>query len=97
MQNKAAGPGAGFVYMQTNETERNRLLAFRRAGDGTLEPAGGYETGGAGDGKPHLTSQGSVVLTGDGRYLLVTNAASGWISAPSNRKPAKDGSPVLRT
>ena len=25
---------------------------------------------------PHLTSQGSVVLTGDGRHLLVTNAAS---------------------
>jgi len=80
MQNKAAGPAAGFVYVQTNEPQRNRLLAFRRAGDGTLGPAGGYETGGAGDGKPHLTSQGSVVLTGDGRYLLVTNAASGDLS-----------------
>ena len=80
MQNLAAGPGAGFVYVQTNEPERNRLLAFRRAGDGTLTAAGGYETGGAGDGKPHLTSQGSVVLTGDGRYLLVTNAASGDLS-----------------
>ena len=32
MQNEDAGPGAGFVYMQTNEPERNRLLAFRRAG-----------------------------------------------------------------
>jgi len=80
MQNEATGPGAGFVYVQTNEPERNRVLAFRRAGDGTLTPAGGYETGGAGDGKPHLTSQGSVVLTGDGRYLLVTNAASGDLS-----------------
>jgi 6-phosphogluconolactonase (cycloisomerase 2 family) len=80
MQNEAAGPGAGFVYVQTNEPERNRLLAFRRAGDGTLAPAGGYETGGAGDGKPHLTSQGSVVLSGDGRYLLVANAASGDLS-----------------
>ena len=45
MQNEDAGPGAGFVYMQTNEPERNRLLAFRRAGDGTLTPAGAYETG----------------------------------------------------
>jgi 6-phosphogluconolactonase (cycloisomerase 2 family) len=80
MQNRATEPGAGFVYVQTNEPERNRVLAFRRAGDGTLTPAGGYETGGAGDGKPHLTSQGSVVLTGDGRYLLVTNAASGDLS-----------------
>lgn len=80
MQNRAAGPGAGFVYMQTNEPERNRLLAFRRASDGRLTSAGAHETGGAGDGKPHLTSQGSVVLTGDGRYLLVTNAASGDLS-----------------
>jgi len=80
MQNEAAGPGAGFVYVQTNEPQRNRLLAFRRAGDGTLTPADAHETGGAGDGKPHLTSQGSVVLTGDGRYLLVTNAASGDLS-----------------
>jgi 6-phosphogluconolactonase len=80
MQHQAAGPGAGFVYVQTNEPERNRLLAFRRGGDGRLTAAGGYETGGAGDGKPHLTSQGSVVLTGDGRYLLVTNAASGDLS-----------------
>ena len=30
MRNEDAGPGAGFVYMQTNEPERNRLLAFRR-------------------------------------------------------------------
>ena len=80
MQNEAAGPGAGFVYVQTNEPERNRVLAFWRAGDGTLAPASAYETGGAGDGKPHLTSQGSVVLTGDGRYLLVTNTSSGDLS-----------------
>jgi 6-phosphogluconolactonase len=80
MQDDAADMGAGFVYVQTNEAERNRVLAFRRAGDGTLTAAGGYETGGAGDGKPHLTSQGSVVLSGDGRYLLVMNAASGDLS-----------------
>jgi 6-phosphogluconolactonase len=80
MQNEAADMGTGFVYVQTNEPERNRLLALRRAGDGTLTPAGTYETGGAGDGKPHLTSQGSVMLTGDRRYLLVTNTASGDLS-----------------
>jgi 6-phosphogluconolactonase len=80
MQNEAADMATGFVYVQTNEPERNRLLAFRRIGDGTLTLADAYETGGVGDGKPHLTSQGSVVLTGDGRYLLVTNAASGDLS-----------------
>jgi len=35
MKNEASGPGAGFVYVQANEPERNRVLAFRRAGDGT--------------------------------------------------------------
>ena len=29
---------------------------------------------------PHLTSQGSVVLSGAGRYLLVTNTSSGDLS-----------------
>lgn len=69
----------GFVYVQSNET-RNRLLAFRRNADGMLAAAGSYETGGAGDGVVHLTSQGSVTLTGDGQHVLVTNAASGDLS-----------------
>jgi len=64
------------IYVQTNEPQ-NRVLAFRRKDDGTLTRLGEYATGGAGDGVPHLTSQGSVVLTGDGRHLLVTNASSG--------------------
>jgi 6-phosphogluconolactonase len=67
------------VFVQTNEVDSNRVLAFRRGADGTLAELGSYETGGAGDGVPHLTSQGSVVLTGDGR-LLVTNAGSGELS-----------------
>ena len=80
MSNEAIEPNSGSVYMQTNAPERNRVLAFKRAGDGTLTPSGAYDTGGAGDGIPHLTSQGSVVLTGDGRYLLVTNTSSGDVS-----------------
>src|SRR2546430_4322022 len=63
MQNEAAGPGAGFIYMQTNELERNRVLAFRRADDGTLTPAGAYETGGGGGGQPPPTPPGAVGLT----------------------------------
>ena len=70
----------GNVYVQTNEPE-NRVLAFRREADGSLTAAGEQLTGGAGDGIPHLTSQGSVVLTGDVSRLLVTNAASGDVSA----------------
>lgn len=71
--------GTGTVYVQTNEST-NKVVAFRRAADGALTDAGTYETGGAGDGEPHLTSQGSVVLTSDGRHLLVTNAASDDVS-----------------
>jgi 6-phosphogluconolactonase (cycloisomerase 2 family) len=68
------------VYVQTNEAESNRVLALRREGDGSLSELGICPTGGAGDGKPHLTSQGSVVLTRDGSHLLVTNAGSGDVS-----------------
>ena len=68
------------VYVQTNEADGNRVLAFRREADGSLSELGAYATGGVGDGKPHLTSQGSVVLTGDGSHLLVTNAGSGDLS-----------------
>jgi 6-phosphogluconolactonase len=68
------------VYVQTNESGGNRVMAFRREDDGSLSELGAYDTGGRGDGKPHLTSQGSVVLTGDGSHLLVTNAGSGDVS-----------------
>jgi hypothetical protein len=60
MRNEAADMGAGFVYVQTNEPERNRLLAFRRADDGTLTPAGGYETGGAGKRQPRDAAPGEI-------------------------------------
>jgi 6-phosphogluconolactonase (cycloisomerase 2 family) len=70
-------PGA--VYVQTNEPE-NTLIAFARSKEGALRQLGAYPTGGAGDGVPHLTSQGSVVLTGDKRHVLVTNAASDDVS-----------------
>lgn len=70
-----AGSMTGAVYVQTNEPE-NRVVAFRRGSDGALERIGDVPTGGKGDAVPHLTSQGSVVLTGDAAHLLVTNAAS---------------------
>src|SRR5215217_2591848 len=66
---------AGAVYVQTNAAP-NELIAFRRADDGSLDLIGSVATGGEGDGTPHLQSQGSVTLTSDGQYLLVTNAAS---------------------
>ena len=84
---------SGAVYVQTNAAP-NEVISFRRAGDGSLDRIGGsVATGGDGEGSPHLTSQGSVALTRDGRHLLVTNAASDDLSVFS---VADDGSIELR-
>src|ERR671920_1821318 len=79
---------AGAVYVQTNAAP-NEVIAFRRAADGSLDRIDSVATGGEGDGSPHLQSQGSVTLTGDGQHLLVTNAASDELSVFS---VAADGS-----
>jgi 6-phosphogluconolactonase len=68
------------IFTQTNEADGNHVIAFRRGPDGHLDGPESYETGGAGDGVPHLTSQGSVVLARDGTLLLVTNAGSSDVS-----------------
>ena len=70
----------GAVYVQTNDAGRNEVLAFGRHADGSLDSIGSYATGGRGSGAPHLPSQGSVVLSADGRLLLVANAGSDDIS-----------------
>ena len=82
------GTATGAVYVQTNAAP-NEVIAFRRAGGGSLDRIGSVATGGDGEGSPHLTSQGSVALTRDGRHLLVTNAASDDLSVFS---VAADGS-----
>jgi 6-phosphogluconolactonase len=68
------------VYVQTNDAEANEIVAFSRDADGGLATLGRFATGGRGTGTPHLPSQGSVTLTGDGRFLLVTNGGSGDVS-----------------
>jgi len=68
------------VYAQSNEAAANRVFAFRRGEDGKLSEPFVFATGGRGDDVPHLTSQGSVVLTSDRSRLLVTNAGSDDIS-----------------
>src|SRR5215218_1750593 len=83
---------AGAVYVQTNAAP-NEVITFRRDADGSLDRIESVATGGDGDGSPHLQSQGSVTLTSDGQYLLVTNAASADVSVFS---VAADGSIELR-
>src|SRR5213593_4220075 len=70
------GTSNGAVYLQTNDASRNEIVAYGRRADGSLARIGDYETGGRGTGTPHLPSQRSVVLSDDGRYLLVVNAGS---------------------
>jgi 6-phosphogluconolactonase (cycloisomerase 2 family) len=70
----------GSVYLQTNDAQGNEVVAYARDADGRLEALGRFATGGRGTGVPHLTSQGSVVLTRDGAHLLVTNAGSDDVS-----------------
>ena len=56
------------------------LFRSSRTQDGALAPLGRYSTGGRGTGSPHLASAGSVVLSDDGRWLLVVNAGSDELS-----------------
>jgi 6-phosphogluconolactonase len=70
----------GYVFIQTNEADENRVIAFQRDRDGRLTTRAGVSTGGRGDGVPHLTSQGSVVMSSDQKHLLVTNAGSNDVS-----------------
>jgi 6-phosphogluconolactonase (cycloisomerase 2 family) len=72
------------VFVQTNATDGNSVIVFERGDDGSLVELARVETGGRGDGVPHLTSQGSLVLTQDGARLLVTNAGSGDVSVVAN-------------
>jgi 6-phosphogluconolactonase (cycloisomerase 2 family) len=91
-QDSMNGTASGAVYVQTNSAP-NEVIAFRRADDGSLDLIGSVATGGNGDGSPHLQSQGPVTLTGNGRHLLVTNAASDDLSVFS---VTADGSIELR-
>jgi 6-phosphogluconolactonase len=68
------------VYVQTNDATDNEVIVFSRAEDGALALLGRYSTRGRGTGLPHLASAGSVVLSDDGRWLLVVNAGSDELS-----------------
>lgn len=78
----------GAVYTQTDAALSNTVVAYYRAPDGTLSPAGSFPTGGNGSGA-NLAGQGGVVLsggssaevaTGANQLLFVTNAGSNTLS-----------------
>lgn len=76
----AAAAGRSAVYTESNSASGNRVLAFDRAGNGSLRPDGSFSTGGVGTGSG-LGSQGALALTRSGHFLYAVNAGSGSISA----------------
>lgn len=66
---------AGAVYTLSNNATTNTVIAYSRASDGQLTPAGTYPTGGRGTGGG-LGSQGAVVISADGQRLFAVNAGS---------------------
>ncbi len=72
-----AAPGA--VYTLSNASSGNAVLAFSRAANGQLSPAGMFPTGGLGSGKG-LGNQGALAIDEGNRFLFAVNPASNSIS-----------------
>ena len=70
----------GAVFTLSNEAEGNRVLAFARAGDGSLGEQVAYPTGGMGSGDS-LGSQAALALSEDHRFLVAVDAGSNELSA----------------
>lgn len=75
-----AGTEVGAVFTLSNAAAGNSVLAFSRAADGSLSPAGTFATTGNGTGAG-LGSQGSVALSNDGRFLFAVNAGSNSVTS----------------
>jgi 6-phosphogluconolactonase len=77
------GNTRGAVFTQTNGVNGNAVVAFARAGDGSLTLVGTFNTGGKGIGgtTDPLASQYALLLDGeDDRLLFVVNAGSNDVS-----------------
>jgi 6-phosphogluconolactonase len=71
------------VFVMTNDTVKNKVLAYQRLNDGSFASRGSFDTGGRGSGgtTDPLQSQGSLTLSGDHHLLFAINAGSGTISS----------------
>jgi 6-phosphogluconolactonase len=78
----------GAVFVMTNQTD-NEVIAYDRNTDGSLVEVGRFSTGGRGNPVPQgsdpatdpLASQGSLIVSDDGRFVLAANAKSNNISS----------------
>lgn len=73
------GGRRGAVYTLSNEATGNAVIEFARSRDGELTQVASYPTGGLGSGTS-LGSQGAVVLSDSGRWLLAVDAGSDEVS-----------------
>jgi 6-phosphogluconolactonase len=69
-----------YVYTLSNQANGNKVLAYRRAENGTLTYAASYYAGGNGTGGG-LGNQGAAVLSDNNKTLLAVNAGSNSISS----------------
>jgi len=60
-------PPAGAVYALTNNFTKNEVVAYARAADGTLSPAGRFDTGGQGSGSYEASTNMLIVGSADGQ------------------------------
>ena len=70
----------GTVYVQTNQSAGNEIAIYSRSTDGTLTFSTMVSTGGLGTGAG-LGSEGSLIVSNNGRWLFAVNAGSNEISA----------------
>jgi 6-phosphogluconolactonase (cycloisomerase 2 family) len=73
--------GRSAVFVQSDDTSANTVVAYDRAADGTLTQQGIHATGGKGGILPgtvadHLASQGSLAYDRDHQLLYAVNAGS---------------------
>jgi 6-phosphogluconolactonase len=73
---------AGAVFVMTNAADRNEIISFKRAADGSLQEGRRFATGGRGTGgvTDPLESQGSLTLSRDHSFLFAVNGGSGEVS-----------------
>lgn len=70
---------AQLVYTMSNAASANQVMVYQRSSGGVLSPLGPVATGGKGTGGG-LGSQGSLVLSSSGNWLLAANAGSNDVS-----------------
>jgi 6-phosphogluconolactonase (cycloisomerase 2 family) len=79
------GGAGGVVFVQTDNTAGNQVVAYDRSPAGTLRQSGTYPTGGlggqtGGSGADHLSSQGSLSYDPQHALLYAVNAGSNTVS-----------------